>query len=170
MAGVLRAGGLAEFNRLAAGLELQGYEDDSKPPVVTDPAGRFTLRGIGADRVARLAVRGDLIADASIDVVTRPIKTFARQTGGDGTAQVFGPEFTFQAAPTRLIVGTIRDGSTGMPLGGVSIRQLHGSVHTETDPQGKYRLVGLPKLRPGRSRRSRYELSILPVRTNSIQH
>ena len=118
--------------------------------------------GSRADRVIRLALHGDRIADTSIDVIARPIKPFPRQTGGESTAQVFGADFTFEAAPTRLIVGTVRDGSTGMPLGGVSIRQFRGSVAYRNRFEGKYRLVGLPKLKPGRGWESRYEISILP--------
>jgi beta-lactamase regulating signal transducer with metallopeptidase domain/protocatechuate 3,4-dioxygenase beta subunit len=130
---------------LAGGDNLFGYDDDWQPPIVTDQDGRFTVRGVGADRVAHLAVRGETIAAATLDVITRAIKPFARKMRWE-TTEMFGADFTYHAAPTRPIVGTVRDAATGAPLAGVTIEVWRGgAVRTETDAEGKYRLVGMPK-------------------------
>ena len=43
------------------------------------------------------------------------------------TSQLFGADFTYQAVPTRPIVGFVRDAVTGTPLAGVSIESTSGS-------------------------------------------
>jgi len=59
--------------------------------------------------------------------------------------------FRLAAAPTKPIVGVVRDRDTKKPLAGVTI-QSHaiGMVgfdiaRTTTDAEGRYRLAGLPK-------------------------
>ena len=137
--------GSQEAFRLAMGGELEGYDDESQAPIVTNPEGRFTLRGVGADHVVHLAVGGESIAYAEIEVVTRPIKAFSRKLLRSGTAEVFGAEFTYHGLPTRPIVGTVRDAASGAPLAGVTVEYRRGVLRAETDAAGKYRLVGMPK-------------------------
>jgi len=152
---------------------LPGFEDDSRPPIKTDRDGRFTLSGIGAERVARLELRGETIAYRQIDVATRAMNAFTHAAevsfGRQSAAreQVFGAEFTFQAAPTKVLLGTVRDAATGRPLSGVTVESIRmgGTIvnpfnvlRTKTDAQGHYRLVGLPKS-PG----DRSEITILPA-------
>jgi hypothetical protein len=86
-------------DRLAMGQELQAYDDESKPPIITDHDGRFTLRGVGTERVAHLAVKGETIAYTEIEVVTQAIKPFGRKAR-EGMVEVSGADFTCQAIPT----------------------------------------------------------------------
>jgi beta-lactamase regulating signal transducer with metallopeptidase domain/protocatechuate 3,4-dioxygenase beta subunit len=144
----VKSGSQDAFSLLTRGGELQGYDNEGQVPILTDQNGRFTLPGVGADRVVHLAVRGESIAYAEIDVVTRPIEPFARKLWR-GTAEVFGADFTYHALPTRPIVGTVRDAASGAPLAGVTIENRRGVVSTATDGEGKYRLVGMPKGKGG---------------------
>jgi beta-lactamase regulating signal transducer with metallopeptidase domain/5-hydroxyisourate hydrolase-like protein (transthyretin family) len=158
-------------DRLAMGQELQAYDDESKPPIITDHDGRFTLRGVGTERVAHLAVQGETIAYTEIEVVTQAIKPFGRKAP-EGMVEVSGADFTCQAIPTRPIVGTVRDADTGAALAGVSIESRHiagvlgsfpldGAVRTETDAEGKYRLIGMPE-QEGRGRHRGSTIAVVP--------
>jgi protocatechuate 3,4-dioxygenase beta subunit len=66
----------------------------------------------------------------------------------------FGGSFRHAAAPTRPIVGVVRDADTKKPLAGVPIRSrtlatrpnhLDDIAQTVTDAQGRFRLTGMPK-------------------------
>ncbi len=128
------------------------------PAVVTDSEGRFEIKGVGRERIAHLILEGPTIARERISVYTRPGKpihaaAFARNPEG-GRLHYYGATFDHLAAPTRPIVGVVRDKDTGKPLAGVTIQSDKfagvnvsgdGSVHTITDKDGRYRLVGMPK-------------------------
>jgi beta-lactamase regulating signal transducer with metallopeptidase domain len=136
-------------------------EDSADAPVITDSDGRFTLRGFGAERDVRLELRGESIAYRQIDVATRDMKPMKRQiwfyAGTDRppiTDQVFGATFTFEAAPTKPVVGTVRDRATGKPLAGIPVESEHlagmivnphNALVTKTDANGRFRLLGMPK-------------------------
>jgi protocatechuate 3,4-dioxygenase beta subunit len=127
----------------------------------TDRDGRFTLQGLGAERIVDLAIESDSTAYRHVTVATRSMQPIIRSASpidgtkllGDGL-EIFGADFTTSATPTRPIVGTVRDAKTGKPLEGVSIEswRLAGEffagqrgLRTTSDAQGKYRLVGMPK-------------------------
>jgi hypothetical protein len=70
----------------------------------------------------------------------------------------YGANFRHAAAPTKPIVGVVRDKDTKKPLAGVTVRghsraitasrlDLRGldMMRTTSDAQGRYRLVGMPK-------------------------
>src|SRR5262249_58715045 len=68
-------------------------------------------------------------------------------------ATYYGADFRHAAAPSRPIVGMVRDRDTGRPLAAVLIRSymlatrphyLRDIVRTTTDAEGRYRLTGLP--------------------------
>ena len=68
----------------------------------------------------------------------------------------YGARFDHVAAPTRPIVGTVRDKDTGAPIPGVQITGMPNipnsliptpGVEATTDAQGRYRLDGLPVAR-----------------------
>src|SRR5206468_1683395 len=80
-------------------------------------------------------------------VVTRPggpkdgyIKTH------DGNYGVYPPDVKMLLAPSRALVGTVRDLKTGKPVTGVIVSEAYSNVpKAVTDTEGKYRLVGVPK-------------------------
>jgi beta-lactamase regulating signal transducer with metallopeptidase domain/protocatechuate 3,4-dioxygenase beta subunit len=122
------------------------------PPVTTDKEGRFSLPGLGAERLVRLEFLGPNMAYTKAQVANRtklaPVPPF-----GAERLQVFGAEFTLTAPPTRPIVGTIRDAKTRKALAGVRVQgwRLLGSPYltlaslvTETDSNGRYELRGMP--------------------------
>lgn len=129
------------------------------PSVVTDRDGRFTFRGIGRERIARLHVEGPGIQTERLYTRTRAGKTIELlsewRTPHFGTYTYYPSEFTYVAGPSKPIVGTVRDRKTNQPLAGVEIRsqKRHGHpitgwgedfVRTLTDQQGRYRLEGMP--------------------------
>ncbi len=126
------------------------------PPVTTGADGRFCIQGIGRERVAELRIDGPTIATQVIHVMTRSSATIHvpedKNQPKKGTLDYLGANFDLAAAPTRPIVGVVRDKDTGKPLSGVTIETetiAHrfglGWIRTTTDENGRYRLVGLPK-------------------------
>jgi RNA polymerase sigma factor (sigma-70 family) len=131
----------------------------------TDAAGRFRLTGIGRERVAVVLVEGPDLVSERLHIRTRPgeaVKVPSIEADPEyGTPKIdvtyYGPGFRHVAAPTRPIVGVVRDKDTKQPLAGVTIRSyklannpihlMEGQelVRTTTDAQGRYRLVGMPK-------------------------
>jgi RNA polymerase sigma factor (sigma-70 family) len=130
-------------------------------PVVTGADGTFRLTGVGAERVVTLRFEGPTIATSEVYVVTRDCPTVVvprdRKRPERGNHVYHGPKFDHVVAPTMPIVGSVRARDTGKPLAGVNIRaQLysaygyhgpHHYIHTTTDKEGRYRLVGLPRLK-----------------------
>jgi RNA polymerase sigma factor (sigma-70 family) len=128
------------------------------PPVVTDAEGRFEIKGVGRERVVELALEGPTIAREHLSVYTRPGKPihaagFAYNPDGFRLTY-YGANFDHTAAPTRPIVGIVRDKDTGKPLAGVTVQSDRfagtntngdSSVRTVTDKDGRYQLVGMPK-------------------------
>jgi RNA polymerase sigma factor (sigma-70 family) len=127
--------------------------------VKTDADGRFRLKGIGRDRVASLRIEGPTIVNsyANEHARTRPGQDYrvpVEGSGPDGATHLFhGPTSDYVAAPTRPIVGVVRDKDTGAALAGVLVRsdafagsEVHGIGHvrTRSDAEGRFRLVGMP--------------------------
>ncbi len=131
------------------------------PKVATDGEGRFRLTGIGRNRLVLALLEGPTIVSQYLDILTRPEgpvdvlkfeKDFARPS--DVIATYYGASFLHAAAPTKPIVGVVRDTDTKKPLSGVTITSdrlandpVGGNqiVQTTTDAQGHYRLTGMPK-------------------------
>ncbi|WP_165250575.1 M56 family metallopeptidase [Paludisphaera soli] len=123
----------------------------------TDADGRFRIDGIPAERVVRLAIAGDAIAYAEIDVVTRPgpptpAPGFSNPYGAEPIV-VHGPDFTHTSAPSRPIEGIVTDAATGVPIPGAEVRSYRfagsnfvaiTSLRTTAGPNGRFRLVGMP--------------------------
>jgi beta-lactamase regulating signal transducer with metallopeptidase domain len=162
------------FSQRAAGIgggSVPTLDDDVQPSVRTDADGRFVLGGIGADRVAGVDIRGETVAYAKFQVDTRKNRTTPLRRGFADRIPIFGPDFTFEAAPTRPIVGTVRDADTGQPLAGFTVESSiiagmlgtdpAGGLRTVTDVRGRYRLVGLPK-GSGRGRAASNQIAAVP--------
>ncbi len=141
---------------------LEKFTIALSPKVTTDAEGRLRLTGIGRNRLVRVQLDGPTIASQQFGILTRPGKTLeVREFEGlfvTGHARTFatyhGATFRHAAAPTRPVVGLVRDKDTKKPLAGVTIQSeklanypIHGLdiIHTTTDAQGRYRLTGLPR-------------------------
>lgn len=122
---------------------------------VTDAEGRFTLAGIGAERVVQMLVTSDEVEHAFLRALTRDIAPIQTGQGTWGGAKIYGATFEFLARPLRKIVGTVREKS-GQPLPGISIRSFSGAGLTATtDAQGRYELIGHPKAQ-------QYQVRVIP--------
>jgi hypothetical protein len=127
---------------------IAAFDEQPNRMVTTDSDGRFTLKGFGPERLVDLELRGASTALTTIVVTTRPMPPLTTLLIGlpvPRKGQVFGSEFTCQVDPARAIVGTVSDAATGKPLEGVGVGDRSGRMWTETDAQGRYRLVGVPK-------------------------
>jgi RNA polymerase sigma factor (sigma-70 family) len=128
----------------------------------TDGEGRFRLTGIGRNRLVRVQLDGPTIASQQLCILTRPgnaieVTEFEGKPEYNDPRRVttyFGANFRYVAAPTKPIIGVLRDKDTKKPLAGVTIQSfklannpIHGMdiVQTTTDAQGRYRLTGMPK-------------------------
>ena len=124
------------------------------PAPTTDREGRFTLGGVGRERIASLLISGEGIETRVEFVATRPMSTlkvppfeFQGQTD-DNTYH--SATFDLVVGPDLVVVGTVRDKDTGKPLAGATVKNtaLFGDrgrlIGTTTDSEGRYRLAGLP--------------------------
>jgi hypothetical protein len=145
--------------------------DPAFPPAVkTDAAGRFEMKGIGADRIAQLRFQAPGIESANVyaitaakfDLTTVHPKADEMEMVAKGFAPhlrrtVYGPDFVHSARPSHDIVGTVTDRATGKPVAGVKVvgtanapdgfgePQWLDTAEATTDRAGNYRLSGLPK-------------------------
>ena len=178
----LLASGAVDENRPAMARQY-GYDlGPAAPTWQADPAplwpggrnawttgadGRFEVRGIGRDRIARLEFHGGGVADGTLDVMARAAKTppkmrpanrpdmlmFGREGAfkglyPQGTALV-GATFDYIAGPTKPIAGVVRLKGSGKPVAGAVVRGADPATHTpvtaRTDAAGRFRLEGVPK-------------------------
>jgi hypothetical protein len=126
------------------------------PAVRTDREGRFTLKGVGRERIAALLVSGRGIETRFEFVATRsmPALKVADWQGMNPSFDVIfhGAAVDLVAAPGLEIAGTIRDKDTGKPLAGVTVQTTStiGNpprfLKTTTDARGQYRLSGVPSM------------------------
>jgi beta-lactamase regulating signal transducer with metallopeptidase domain/protocatechuate 3,4-dioxygenase beta subunit len=134
--------------------------DKEKPSAKaeTDSQGRFRIEGLGAEKVVRLSLEGPAIAHTQLEVVTRRIEPLPAQgfsdSWGAGTQTVYGADFTFAAAPGRVVEGVVRDEKTRTVMKDVGVWSFGfaGShiigimtLKTRTDAEGRFHLAGLPK-------------------------
>jgi RNA polymerase sigma factor (sigma-70 family) len=135
------------------------------PVVTTDAEGRFRLTGIGRDRLVTVRLDGPGLVSQYLHILTRPEPTVevtereGRPRPGEPptVTRYYGADFRHVAAPTKPVVGVIRDKDTKEPLAGVTVRPLKLAnnplhyldgqeiVRATTDAEGRYRLTGLPK-------------------------
>ncbi len=139
--------------------------------VATDSDGRFQIEGLGRDVMALLEVSGPKVALKRFRVISRakgPIAGEPRDSGsGDRVmTPTYGALCTVAVEPTRPIEGFVRDIETNEPIPGAVVTAhkrsgsnfgIDGLIRTETDAQGRYRLVGLPKEGAGG-----HELAVYP--------
>jgi protocatechuate 3,4-dioxygenase beta subunit len=130
----------------------------SPSTTTTDPDGRFTLRGIGRERIGRLEISGETIAYTRLTIGTRLMEPITverqRTTSLPEMDRIWGAHPEIPVQPTQVIEGTVRDAATREPLAGVSIESWQFAntnfvserhIRTSSGSDGRYRLVGMPK-------------------------
>ena len=128
-------------------------------PIVTDAEGRFAIRGLGSNRVARLAIRHPRCEFQEIQVRTRDgeiLKTRKQvlnerfETLGVEMEPCYPRQFEIAIPPSVPLVGTVTDARTGMPIPGALVSTGLDQVHqlyangsrAVTDENGRYELHG----------------------------
>lgn len=132
------------------------------PPVTSDKAGRFQIKGVGRERIVAFTVEGPAIETKVIHAVTRPglqaadlrieEGTIVSPTGmrGGRLKPYYPPDFTHVAAPGRVVTGVVRDQATGKPIAAAVVRSEQPVRYplfynrTVTDKDGRFRLTGMP--------------------------
>ncbi len=119
----------------------------------TGDDGWFSLAGVGAERVAELAVSGPTIASTTTHAMTRggpAVKLERDAVIGQVLSHAILPNrFDLTVKPTRIIEGVVRDAESGQPLAGWLVVGSAESfpIKTRTDADGRYRLAGFPLFR-----------------------
>ncbi len=122
----------------------------------TDEDGRFTLAGLGRDRLVGLKVTAPAIVDTTLTVMTRDAPDEQVRMGDDGiTAEppgfIFGANFTLLTQKGRTISGVVVDRQTQQPIAGMVVgRGREGyprdgvwGHETVTDAAGRFAITGL---------------------------
>jgi RNA polymerase sigma factor (sigma-70 family) len=135
------------------------YPKDIEPAALDMPVqavsgadGLFQLHGLGRERLVYLLIEGDTVERVHCWGLTRDGKTLdLHKDSSKGGEPIYPATFDHIAAPTKLIVGTVRDKNTGKPLAGIVVRSERSTGRwidsATTDEQGHYRIVGNPKQR-----------------------
>jgi len=110
----------------------------------TDPDGRFRLTDFGRERVVHLLIRGEAIETAYVEVLTHTGPVTGLFTGNENDT-AYGATFERVCAPSKPIVGTVREKGNSNPLAGVTV--FCGRFSGLTDGQGRYRINGIRKQR-----------------------
>ena len=133
----------------------------------TGADGRFRLDGVGRERVVMFTVSGPTIAFTRTFAMTKdvpPLHSSNTHIIGPSTMVFHGARFDFAVAPSRPVVGTVRDLDTGAPIAAVRVNGMafeerstafYHEVAATTDLQGQYRLSGLAQA-------DRYRLFLFP--------
>ncbi|WP_165230669.1 M56 family metallopeptidase [Aquisphaera insulae] len=124
------------------------------PAQTTDAEGRFTINGLGRERIASLLISGPGIETRFEYAATRPMAkmTYPDFPGNNGSHDIsyHGTGFDLVAGPGLEASGTVTDKDTGAPIAGavVETAALFGNplrtLSTVTDATGRYRLTGIP--------------------------
>jgi beta-lactamase regulating signal transducer with metallopeptidase domain len=125
----------------------------------TDATGRFTMSGLGRDRLALLKVSAPPVVDTDITVMTRlgrDVGTW-RDREGNPTQMIYGAGFVLQLKPGLTVRGVVRDSDTHAPIPGMwvgprgaSLNGLNdGAYPTATDEHGRFTITGLDPVLAG---------------------
>jgi RNA polymerase sigma factor (sigma-70 family) len=128
--------------------------------LTTGDDGRFEIAGAGDGRLLTVSVAGDAIEHVSVRVATvadfdpKTVPAAPKPLPGrtvPPAPPLYGPAFDHPARPTQVVTGVVRDKKTGKPLANIGVNgrvwgYSENAVFTRTDAEGRYRLVGLPKV------------------------
>jgi beta-lactamase regulating signal transducer with metallopeptidase domain len=119
----------------------------------TDADGRFTMSGLGRDRLAVLHVSAPSVVDTTLTVMTRnaPDVVLSPQAGGKATDVIHGAGFTLQLRRGLTVKGLVRDRDTREPIPGMWVtwhrdpmRDPAAAVEAPvTDEKGRFTISGL---------------------------
>ncbi len=126
----------------------------------TGPDGRFSIAGLGPERLVSLDLRGEDVVQQHVDVVTRDMprleyEDFALEPmpGASNKQILLGNGFEWTMQPARAITGVVRDARDGRALAGVTVMSqimagrnfMTHALDTQSDAEGRFRLTGMPK-------------------------
>lgn len=120
------------------------------PRGVTDPSGKFTLEGLGKDRLALVMIRGDDITPEFVLIATRDDDSFkpvSYPIEPGFSTPVFASNVTITAGPGGVVAGVVTDALTklAVPDATVMLSELGPFCSDKTDRNGKYILRGIPR-------------------------
>jgi 5-hydroxyisourate hydrolase-like protein (transthyretin family) len=140
------------------------WDRQAFPPTTTDRDGRFTVTGVGRERLVSLRLRGAGIAESELWVVNRTgfdprpynkatTDSMARSPFGAGLQWLlYGPDLSFVAEAEKPIRGLVKDRDTGEPRAGVKVTLSRNGnelvalpVSATTDAKGRYQIRGARK-------------------------
>ena len=118
----------------------------------TDADGRFTLTGLGRDRLVTLEVTGATVEDTTLHAMTRAAADAAVAADDDPKVKraILGANFTHQLKAGLTVTGVVRDRDTKAPIPGMWVpRRYNPLTHPEltqdaavTDENGRFKLTG----------------------------
>ncbi|MCI0456279.1 MAG: sigma-70 family RNA polymerase sigma factor [Gemmataceae bacterium] len=131
-----------------------------------DKDGRFEVRGVGEERLAKLRLSSNAAIQDDILVFTREGLDLRPVPGntllGVAASRLHGATFGVVAEANQLMEGIVREAETNKPVPGATVRALafapRGVSSSRTivsDAQGSFRILGLRKA-------DRYQLSVTP--------
>jgi RNA polymerase sigma factor (sigma-70 family) len=128
----------------------------------TDAGGRFTITGLGRDRLVTLKVGGSGIAWTGLAVLTRPGQPIEGKEYPSPRAPaftVYPATFDLPLPPGRTVSGVVKDEQTGEPVPGMRVRIDSGAPETTSDAEGRFSIGGVGK---GTGREERPHLTASP--------
>src|SRR5262249_10367045 len=117
-----------------------------------DAEGRFTISGLGRDRLAELSVSAPGVVDTTLRVMTRNAADVgAFPVNGEPTQFIHGAVFTLQLRAGLTIKGRVIDRDSRAPIAGMWVGPLQNAVNEfssslypwVTDEKGRFTITGL---------------------------
>src|SRR5262249_11291252 len=136
---------------------MPDYERDINPQLLglatetrTDADGRFTLSGLGRDRLAVLGVKAPAFVDDALTVMTRDAPDAALPEHKTPRV-IYGAAFTHQLKRGLTVQGRVRDRDTQAPIAGMWVTWRQDPRRDPpaaedapvTDENGRFTITGL---------------------------
>lgn len=123
----------------------------------TDADGRFTMSGLGRDRLATLTVSAPTVVDTSLTVMTRDRPDIGTRRGQDGKPMhvIHGSGFTVKLKPGLTIKGQVIDRDTRQPIAGMWLGPIQNPISGVSaslypwisDQNGRFTITGVDPIR-----------------------